>query len=329
MEIGYSIGNEIANDIKDLLMKCGIMHRIFYRGKSVESLKHKIEKTPSKYSSTGKKIQDGFGVRIVLYFLEDVKTIKEILLNESPLNDKFEDISDSEAEYRDTHQKLKMEGYNVPSYAGVFQPQRLNFIFKMSEDRALAYKEDLRTALEEFPGFVDLIDTTFELQVRSVLSEGWHEVEHDMRYKCSKEAFWEYCEDESRALNGIYAALETQEYAMERLFEKMAYMNYKRMDWEPMIRNHFRLQMDPYAKLNLELKNLFNDDTRMAKALLTTDRKNLQIALINMKRRIPLNYDNIVYLCNRLSQNPIDKILNLEPKIIKETFNSSKVGRTS
>jgi ppGpp synthetase/RelA/SpoT-type nucleotidyltranferase len=35
----------------------------------------------------------------------------------------------------------------------------------------------------------DLVDNTFEIQFRTTLSEGWHEVDHLMRYKCKPD--WE------------------------------------------------------------------------------------------------------------------------------------------
>ncbi|MBK7959276.1 MAG: hypothetical protein IPK03_14995 [Bacteroidetes bacterium] len=28
-----------------------------------------------------------------------------------------------------------------------------------------------------------LVDSTFEVQLRTILSEGWHEIDHDLRYK--------------------------------------------------------------------------------------------------------------------------------------------------
>ena len=59
--------------------------------------------------------------------------------------------------------------------------------------------EDFISALPE--GFKGRIEPTFKIQIRTVFSEGWHEVEHDLRYKCKDD--WEGCELYSHTLNGI------------------------------------------------------------------------------------------------------------------------------
>jgi ppGpp synthetase/RelA/SpoT-type nucleotidyltranferase len=79
-----------------------------------------------------------------------------------------------------------------------FAVTRHNLIFKIPE----LHLEDTKKAIGNAP-----IDETFEIQLRSILSEGWHEVEHDLRYKSKKN--WETQDDLSRALNGIIATIET------------------------------------------------------------------------------------------------------------------------
>lgn len=86
------------------------------------------------------------------------------------------------------------------------------------------FSQDMRVAIKE-TGYEDLIDETYEIQIRTILSEGWHEVEHDLRYKCKEE--WNNFQEESRLLNGIYATLESSEWAMLTLFEKLSYSQYK------------------------------------------------------------------------------------------------------
>lgn len=46
-----------------------------------------------------------------------------------------------------------------------------------------------------------LTDATYEIQFRTTLSEGWHEIDHALRYKCKTD--WDKHEDEERAFNGI------------------------------------------------------------------------------------------------------------------------------
>ena len=59
MEIGIQIVSEIRQELETILDRCGIMYRLFARGKSKDSIEHKINAVPGKYTPTGKKIQDG------------------------------------------------------------------------------------------------------------------------------------------------------------------------------------------------------------------------------------------------------------------------------
>ncbi len=322
MEIGIQIVSEIRQELETILDRCGIMYRLFARGKSKDSIEHKINAVPGKYTPTGKKIQDGIGFRIVFYFLEDVKTICHYLMTQHQI-DIYVDKSDSEAELKE----------NEPAgvkYVEVFRPQRLNLIFRMHDERAKLFINELKSTDFSNPNTYQLIDTTYEIQLRSVLSEGWHEVEHDLRYKCKSAPMWRYCEAESRSLNGIYASLETNEVAMELLFERMAYLNYKSKDWEDMLRNHFRIRINPYMNLSDENKNALNRDPRIAKRILGIGRSSLHSALLRINKRYPINYDNLLYLTNRmLGTEANQSIINTEPTLIKEMLNAANIGETS
>lgn len=322
MEIGIQIVSEIRQELETILDRCGIMYRLFARGKSKDSIEHKINAIPGKYTPNGKKIQDGIGFRIVFYFLEDVKTICHYLMAQHHI-DIYVDKSDSEAELKE----------NEPAgikYVEVSRPQRLNLIFRMHEERAKLFINELKSTDFSNPNTYQLIDTTYEIQLRSVLSEGWHEVEHDLRYKCKNAPMWSYCEAESRSLNGIYASLETNEVAMELLFERMAYLNYKSKDWEDMLRNHFRIRINPYMNLSDENINALNSDTRIAKRILGIRRSNLHSALLSINKRYPINYDNLLYLTNRmLGTEANQSIINTEPVLIKEMLNVANIGQTN
>lgn len=69
MEIGIQIVSEIRQELETILDRCGIMYRLFARGKSKDSIEHKINAIPGKYTPNGKKIQDGIGFRIVFLLL--------------------------------------------------------------------------------------------------------------------------------------------------------------------------------------------------------------------------------------------------------------------
>ncbi|EEV5679197.1 RelA/SpoT domain-containing protein, partial [Escherichia coli] len=206
-------GNELRiiqslqKDIEDELNRIGLLYRFFSRTKSESSIIKKYEKEPNKYSEDGKKIQDLFGVRIILYFPDDLfiaqKTLEKLFEIESKTVDE--------------------------TTANLFAATRCNYVFKLPEvlsnDSVLLKK-------------YSYIDTTFEVQFRTILSEGWHEVEHDLRYKCKED--WVEHNDLSRALNGIYASLETSDWGIMKLFEDLAYRNYKSSAWSAMLRNKLR-----------------------------------------------------------------------------------------
>ena len=160
------------------------------------------------------------------------------------------------------------------------------------------------------------IDTTFEIQIRTVFSEGWHEVEHDMRYKC--EDSWKEYEDYLRILYGIFATLNTCDWAMVKLFSDLAHDNYKRGQWDDMIRNKFRVKMKD-GKLSENIKVLFDEDHEVAKAIYRYDREQLMDILYNMRFNFPLTADIIVQLIN-LDIDVSEKLKEETNSILKEKF---------
>ena len=62
----------LTDEISDSLSKCGLMYRIFSRVKTVDSIRHKLN---VKYADKKVKIQDMIGIRIVLYFQDDVDAL--------------------------------------------------------------------------------------------------------------------------------------------------------------------------------------------------------------------------------------------------------------
>lgn len=84
------------------------------------------------------------------------------------------------------------------------------------------------------------IDDTFELQIRTVFSEGWHEIEHDLRYKCKED--WDDEDELWRTMNGIFATLETCDWSILALFDQLTYKMYMASNWEGMLRNKYRIR---------------------------------------------------------------------------------------
>lgn len=261
----------IAKQLQDIveaeLSKLGLLCRVFSRAKSEQSINTKIERSPGKYTSTGKKIQDAFGLRVALYFLDDQQIAIETLKKVFTYDDESSTIDKPSGE--------------------IFSATRCNLIFKLPAELS---------ASSNIIQNNNFIDDTFELQIRTVLSEGWHEVDHDLRYKCKED--WDKHPDLDRALNGIYASLETADWSMLKLLEDLAYRHYKASEWTQMLRAKFRLRSN--GTLNNDICSLLNNDLEIGKKLYRTDRRILMQELAKRKISLPINPDNIVYLCNFL-----------------------------
>ena len=154
--------------------------------------------------------------------------------------------------------------------------------------------------------------------MRTVLSEGWHEVEHDLRYKTKDEVWWEYCGEESRMLNGLYASLETSESSLSRMIEEITYKNYQKHSWDAMIRFHFRRRTSG-AKLSEPICSLLDSDERLAKILLNVQREELVKWLWDIIPLTPITTDILFFLINRKYINR-DDIKDMESLPIKSVL---------
>lgn len=317
--------NSIVERLSDYLDKSGMYYRIFSRAKSISSLQKKMRSYPQKYSAGGKKIQDLIGVRVVFYFQEDVSIFHDKLKqmdgydpnNESNSSKDLEKLSDWIDSWGDDRKedKKRLEKL-LPFNETVFMPERLNIVMRLNEEERVLVNQEM-----DFTEEIDasLIDDTFEVQLRTVLSEGWHEVEHDLRYKMKGEPWWSYCKDESRMLNGIYASLETSERALSQMIDSVAYKNYKNKDWDAMLRFHFRRRISE-NKLSKELCEVLNSDDRIAKQILQVTRHDLTQWLWLVNKPFTLTTTLMLHIVNRkllhnaqiteLETNPIKQILD-------------------
>lgn len=290
-EIINSPEKNIERIICKKLDKCGIMYRSFSRTKEKESVKKKIGKKRDIYLRNGKKMQDLVGIRIVLYFRDDVDICINILKNLF-IVDNFE--------------------YDKPDIE-TFKPQRINYVFKTPAD------------IMEIPDNVSndcLIDNTFEVQIRTIFSEGWHEVEHDIRYKYLDE--WNSVPSLSRELNGILAVLEICDHNIMSICEQLAYRKYKEKDWDSMIRNKFRLRFT-HQKLDAKLAQILSENPKLAKKILRYEREKLIYYFA--ENTTPRNCNNVVYVINEIQLHN-ESIANMTPAVILEkckNFNGYKM----
>ena len=255
---------KLHENIEKYLSEAGLLFRVFSRIKSKGSLDLKVERGVGKYGDT-KKIQDLFGIRVVLYFPDDIDIAQKVIKNKYTYSEDSSTI-------------------DVPTKE-LFSATRYNLVFELPENDS----EQSITLINN-----GLIDNTFEVQIRTMLSEGWHEVEHDLRYKCKDD--WEGHDDLYRALNGILATLETSEWSMLKLFEELSYRHYKEKEWAQMLRSKFRLRAG--NELSNKLNELLDDDNNIGKELYRVNRSNFVRRVLSKGMDLPVNLDNIVYLCN-------------------------------
>lgn len=163
---------------------------------------------------------------------------------------------------------------------------------------------------------IDVIDTKYEVQIRTVLSEGWHEVEHDLRYKCKED--WNGHDDLNRNLNGIFATLETSEFSMLQMFENLSYRHYKEKKIEPLLKTKYRIRLKNEV-LNGELKQLLTTDKELMKRIFRVDRKKFISSFINSNIRIPLTIENLVLLINHFEIRD-SRIRAFESDFVKGEF---------
>lgn len=274
----------LTDKINKILNKSGVFYRAWARVKSDKSIEAKLEKRVAE----NYKMQDLFGLRIACYFVEDIKICEKIF------NECFKELKESAA-------------VDVLD-AETFKPIRCNHVFELLDDIEVIC--DNRLWERQF-------DKTFELQIRTIFSEGWHEVEHDLRYK--NKSVWGQSPDLSRKFNGINATLETSEWALIKICDDLAYQSYKSRDWVNMLRNKIRIRMEAY-ELPENIVHIFDESNEIAKRFLNYDKEKLILFLTRTKIPVPLTMENIVYCINELEVKE-DMISKYAPEIIRNMFN--------
>lgn len=274
--------NEITASISSKLSDVGIMFRLFSRAKDLQSINKKLA-SDSSYGKD-KKLQDLIGVRVVLYFNDDIDTVREII--STSFEERSKDVSIDESK----NDEFKATRYNIVYSLNQNQTNSLNLKDESSR-----------------------IDNTFELQIRTIFSEGWHEVEHDLRYKCKTD--WQGFDNQSRRLNGVYATLETSEWTMIKIFDELAYSHYKNQDWPAMFRQKFRLRFID-ENLDKELLAIF-EDIELVKKFFRLERTKL-IKDMSMKGfYYPMKLQNLIYFAN-IHKIKDERVMALTPKIMIE-----------
>ena len=279
-EIDFEKLNELCQHLTDavcnIFNSCGLYYRIFTRVKSPESIANKIINGHYGSKENPKKLQDLIGLRVVLYYYDDLSICRDIVEKTFQMIDTW-----------------SRNSFNINE----FKATKINGVFRFPAEYFKLYTKPLWT----LP-----IDTTFEIQFRTVFFEGWHEIEHDMRYKslASDDQFWQNSEELSRILNCILANLELSDWSLVQLFEQLAYNHYKNKNWELMLKSHFRIKMDDSETLSPQIVTLFNKNKDIAKEFYKCTRQDLIWELLKLENP-HITYDLIVRLLNeRIVHNP-------------------------
>ena len=281
-----NIATQLTSEISNSLSKCGLMFRIFSRVKTENSIRRKLE---VKYAKENVKLQDMIGIRIVVYFQDDVEAL---------------------ALYYSVGDVVKKSIDEFDS--STFRPQRLNITSRIPQELV----DDFQAALPE--NFKDRIEPTYEIQIRTVFSEGWHEVEHDLRYKCKDD--WKGCESYSRTLNGLIATLETAEWNMKAIFADLARHNFSHSNYTAMLRNKFHLKFKAES-LSESLTSYLNSNRNIAESALNVDRLIVIYTLLTHKADFDLTYDNLFFLINRIEMMDFN-LIEMEPEDTKQMLDA-------
>lgn len=145
--------------IQDLLQSAEIKPQsIEHRTKTVDSFAEKIQREGKSYRNPLDEITDLFGIRIILYTVEDVESVCKLVEDEFEI-DKSNSIDKGAA--------LRPNEFGYPS---------VHYVMKLGAERL---------ALREYRNHSG---KKLEIQVRTVLQHAWAAIDHRLRYKSDKDA---------------------------------------------------------------------------------------------------------------------------------------------
>ncbi|MCB9056836.1 MAG: RelA/SpoT domain-containing protein [Chitinophagales bacterium] len=277
------MAKSISQKIQDELDRVGIFHRTFYRCKSEESLESKL--VQKEYDGKETFLRDVIGFRTNLYFADDVEIVYPYIKGYFDFVEETRDIN----------------------FETEFKPTRLNLIFRLPDE----FKKEFDDLISD-----SRIDNTFEFQLRTVLSEGWHEVDHDLRYKCKSD--WDSNGDLGRMLNGVLAALEASDWTTIQIFQNLSYRHYRMNNIESMLRSKFRMRFG-HSSLDDSIESIINSDEEMKKSVYKIERNEFIMKFLDSGIIMPINLNNLIFLLNYWYLKE-EKIFEVMPDHLKREF---------
>jgi ppGpp synthetase/RelA/SpoT-type nucleotidyltranferase len=146
----------LMNSFQDNSIDCKI-HKIEFRAKEVESFRKKCKRTSTdgspKYMNPIQNITDLAGVRVILFFPDDIAKICDFIEGNFNVTEK-----------RDV-------GEDRFATSGSFGYNSIHYLINLKEDWV---------KLPHYNGYKNM---TCEIQVRTILQHAWAEMEHDIQYK--------------------------------------------------------------------------------------------------------------------------------------------------
>jgi putative GTP pyrophosphokinase len=285
------MANVLSEEIGSELEKAGLFFRVFWRCKESRSLERKLqtldENGIKKYDAVGKRLRDVIGIRINLYFVDDLE------LATAYVQEKYAHLFAEETIDLNTTTE--------------FKPTRTNLVFHIPDK----YQDEFRRVVTD-----NRIDATFELQLRTIHSEGWHEVEHDMRYKCQDD--WVPYPEMSRMFNGFLAALETYELSMVHFFEKIAYEHYKNENMSAFILNKLRIRFTE-TLLPAELLQALHAEASFTRDLFKIERHRVIRRLLKHRLPFPLTLANVIFFINFAFIHN-EEVSRITPTLLKDAL---------
>lgn len=287
IKVPKAVELRLKDVVEKCLERCGLYHQVFSRIKTHHSLARKYKR---KCYNEDKKIQDLIGIRVDVYFEDDLKICRTIL------EQLFGEAEWSLTEFSNEE----------------FKPAKINGVFRLPEE----LKNMISDETWEY-----YIDDTFEIQLKTMFFEGWHEIEHDMKYKGTD--LWAGKSDRSRYFNTILATLELCDKSIVTLFDNLGHDLYHEKNWAGMIKAHFRIKMRS-GDLYPELQELFDSDTRVdntPKRIFKTKREELIYALLARSGKLEINVNTIVAVLNetKIHDGQVTEILEKNDVFGKRT----------
>jgi putative GTP pyrophosphokinase len=144
----------LADLLRDLIRNAGVgVHAVEKRAKSMESFREKINRSGKLYANPLQDVSDLAGVRVILYYEEDVRKVCKLLEKEFII------------ERSQSVDKAKLLGEDQFGYLSV------HYVVKLAKSR------------QGLPGWATYKELKAELQVRTVLQHAWAAFSHKLQYK--------------------------------------------------------------------------------------------------------------------------------------------------